>query len=214
MKITDSLLRSWGACSDGREYFKSIFPQGAEYATAQQQIATDHRYDWSHWLTNAAFSAAIKSPDNIATLVQDEIKSALDATKDSPQSAFGNYSKAASSGDRSTAASSGDGSTAASSGYVSTAASSGDRSTAASSGKYSKAASSGDGSTAASSGYGSKAASVGLQCFSKAGDNGCFVLFWNDGKRDRVTVAYVGENGIKADTLYGLNASGELVEAS
>jgi hypothetical protein len=90
--------------------------------------------------------------------------------------------------------------------------SSGNYSKAASSGDGSTAASSGDGSTAASSGYGSKAAAVGLRGRSKAGDNGCFALFWNDGKRDRITVAYVGEDGVKADTWYRLNDTGTLVE--
>ncbi len=151
----------------------------------------------------------------------------------------GYYSTAASSGYSSKAASSGDSSTAASSGYSSTAASSGDYSKAASSGNYSKAASSGDYSKAASSGNSSKAASsgnystaassgnyskasasgkntiamvAGKNCMLMAGENGCIAGCWFDGVRNRIAIAYVGENGIEADTWYQLSDNGKWVK--
>ncbi|MDE2022264.1 MAG: hypothetical protein KGI71_05140 [Patescibacteria group bacterium] len=120
----------------------------------------------------------------------------------------------------STAASSGADSTAASSGTYSKAASSGADSTAASSGVGSTAASSGVGSTAASSGVGSKAASSGKKTIAmvagyagcaKAGPSGCIALAYDDGKRPRIVVGYVGE-GIEPDTWYRVD-NGQLVRA-
>jgi len=171
LNITKDLLRSWSACADGYAYFLEHWSDGSTYAAVQAKLREDRKTNWSVWLTAHVWEAAIADPSSsIAALAQAEVDEAITTTKDSPNSASGyfskaassgNYSKAASSGDRSTAASSGDGSTAASSGDGSTAASSGYGSTAASSGNYSKAASSGYGSTAASSGYGSTAASSG-----------------------------------------------------
>ena len=46
-----------------------------------------------------------------------------------------------------------------------------------------------------------------------AGVGGMIVLGWHDGyRRSRVTVGYVGENGIKPDTMYRLNGEGEFEE--
>ena len=194
-QITDDTLASWNACEKGRKWFRAHFPQGGAYNEVQAALRANRRYEWSSWLTTAAFAAALKDPAGIAALATDEVSEALEATKGSPNS------------------SSGDGSKAASSGYGSKAASSGDGS---------KAASSGNGSTAASSGYGSKAASSGEATIAmvagqngraKAGPNGCVALVWHDGQRNRIAVGYVGEDGIKADTWYRLDAAGRFVEA-
>ena len=91
------------------------------------------------------------------------------------------------------------------SGYSSTAASSGNYSKAASSGNYSKAASSGDNTIAMA---------AGLNCIVKSGENGCFSTVWFDGTRNRIAVGYVGENGIKPNTPYRLNSSGEFVDVT
>ena len=52
------------------------------------------------------------------------------------------------------------------------------------------------------------------KCSAKAGKNGAIALTrWVESeKRFRISVAYVGENGIKPDTFYTLNAAGEFVE--
>jgi len=47
----------------------------------------------------------------------------------------------------------------------------------------------------------------------KSGKGGCFALTWHDGTRNRIVVGYVGEDGIKADTWYRVEA-GKLVEAA
>ena len=126
----------------------------------------------------------------------------------------GYYSNAASSGDSSKAASSGDSSKAASSGNSSKAASSGDYSTAASSGNSSKAASSGDYSTAQAKGKDTIAMVAGREGAASGGENGCFALAWYDekAKRNRIVTGYVGEDGIKAATLYRVNKKGALEE--
>ena len=92
--------------------------------------------------------------------------------------------------------------------------SSGDSSTAASSGYYSTAASSGDSSTAVAKGINTIAMAAGTDCFVSAGENGCFATCYFDpqAKRNLIVVGYVGENGIKADTLYKLTDEGEWEE--
>lgn len=46
-----------------------------------------------------------------------------------------------------------------------------------------------------------------------ADDRGVLVLEWFDGERTRLTVAYVGEDGIKPNTYYRVNERGEVVPA-
>jgi hypothetical protein len=161
VKITLDWLKDHDACSDARAAFAEKFPDGAEYGVVQDALRAEHKLEWSVWLTDRAWRNLIAAPDSIGAFAVSEVERAIAGTKNSPNSASGYGSKAASSGNYSTAASSGDGSTAASSGDYSKAASSGDGSTAASSGYGSTAASSGNYSTAASSGDGSKAASSG-----------------------------------------------------
>ena len=185
-QITDDTLASWNACEKGRKWFRAHFPQGGAYNEVQAALRANRRYEWSSWLTTAAFAAALKYPAGIADLATDEVSEVLEATKGSPNSSSGDYSKAASSGDYSTAASSGNGSTAASSGDYSTAASSGEATIAMVAGQNGRA---------------------------KAGPNGCVALVWHDGQRNRIAVGYVGEDGIKADTWYRLDAAGRFVEA-
>ena len=126
----------------------------------------------------------------------------------------GHSSQLASSGDYSKLASSGDYSQLASSGYSSKLASSGYSSQLASSGDYSQLASSGDYSRLASSGESSIIACSGINSKVKGGKNCALSLSrWVEHeKRYRITVAYVGENGIKQDTWYTLDDDGNFVE--
>jgi hypothetical protein len=60
------------------------------------------------------------------------------------------------------------------------------------------------------------AACFGVDSRAKAGENGCIVLtYWDErAERPRVVVGYVGKRGLKADTWYGANSRGELVEVA
>lgn len=115
-QITGETLATWNACADGLKWFLTQFPQGAAYGDVQAALRAEYLHEWSGWLTNAVFAAAIKEPARIASLVKDEVAIAVAETVGSPNSASGDGSTAASSGYGSTAASSGDGSKAASSG--------------------------------------------------------------------------------------------------
>ena len=168
-------------------------------------------------------SITIKASLDIAALVSASVEWVFNKAKETGAGnvASGDSSTAASSGYSSTAASSGDSSTAASSGYSSTAASSGYSSTAASSGYYSTAASSGDSSKAASSGNYSTAAcdTNGFACVAGIGGRVKGALgsalscgYRDSEKRNRIAVAYVGENGIKPDVWYSINDAGEFQE--
>ena len=186
MKITKDLLKKWGACTDGYKWYVNKFPQGAKYSEVNKALRDDKRYNDSGWLTNKVFAAFFEQPELIASVVAAEVQQTLNETKDSPNSSSGDSSKAASSGNYSTAASSGD---------------------------SSKAASSGDYSKAEAKGLQTVAMVAGHNGLARAGEKGAFAPAWLDGEQMRIAVGIVGENGIKADTWYCVNKTGQLVEA-
>ena len=136
--------------------------------------------------------------------------------------ASGNYSKLAASGNDSQLAASGYGSQLAASGYGSQLAASGNDSRLAASGYGSKLAASGYGSRLAASGDYSQLAASGENCVcvaaspgstARAGAGGAIALTYHDGKRYRIAVAYVGENGIEPNVDYRVTDAGEFVKA-
>ena len=150
-------------------------------------------------------SITIKASLDIAALVSASVEWVFNKAKETGAGnvASGYSSTAASSGNYSKAASSGNSSTAASSGYSSTAASSGNASTAASSGNASTAACDTNG-FACVAGIGGRvkgALGSALSCGYRDSE-----------KRNRIAVAYVGENGIKPDVWYSINDAGEFQE--
>jgi hypothetical protein len=62
-----------------------------------------------------------------------------------------------------------------------------------------------------STGYASRIAAIGLESTASAGPNSAICLAWHDGNRPRFSVAYVGENGIKENTFYKLDSTGNFV---
>ena len=98
------------------------------------------------------------------------------------------------------------------SGNNSQLAASGNNSQLAASGYNSQLAASGYNSQLAASGDYSIAVGVDENCMAKAGEGGCIALRWTKDKKPRLSIAYVGENGIKADTYYKLDKAGEFVE--
>ena len=120
-QITKDLLKPWSPCTSGYKWFLDKFPQGGGYAEVNSALRAEKRYDYSSWLTNHVFASLLEHPEQIAGLVDSEVKQAIDETKGSTESSSGDYSKAASSGDYSTAASSGDYSTAEAKGTMTVA---------------------------------------------------------------------------------------------
>ena len=57
-------------------------------------------------------------------------------------------------------------------------------------------------------------AQAGYEGSAAAGENGIIQILWHDGKRHRLAVRYVGENGIKPNVEYHLDAEGQFVEVT
>jgi len=154
----------------------------------------------------ASATLTIEAELKLPELVKSAIKWIADACTTTEPAASGNYSQLAASGDYSKLAASGYSSQLAASGYSSKLAASGYSSKLAASGNYSKLAASGNSSIAVS---------AAPNCTASAGKNGCIALTrWVESeKRYRVSVAYVGENGIEENVFYKLNDVGEFVKA-
>jgi hypothetical protein len=104
-------------------------------------------------------------------------------------------------------------------GYTAESSATGDYGHASATGDYGHASASGySGHASATGDYGHASASgyygwacTGRNGAAKAGIDGTISILWWDGKRNRLAVGYVGEDGIKADTLYQV-VSGKLRE--
>ncbi len=242
LTITLRLLREWQACSDGRQWFETKFPQGGTYPAVQQALRDDRRFADSRWLTNAVFRSLLKDPVGVMAAVDEdtaaEIKSVQDATKvettlvvvdssgtDTLNDGGKRDARIGSSGYGARIGSSGDDARIGSSGYGARIGSSGDDARIGSSGDDARIGSSGYGARIGSSGYGARITATGekavIACAgqgskAKAGPGGAIALTWFDeaAGRPRISVAYVGENDIKADTWYALDDSGAFVEVS
>ena len=100
-------------------------------------------------------------------------------------------------------------------GYQSAASNTGDYSAASNTGDYSAASNTGNRSAAEVSGSHSVAAAFGIESKARASENSAIVLCYrnDEGELIHIRASKVGENGIKADTWYVLNESGEFEEA-
>ncbi|EJI9077626.1 hypothetical protein NE906_004193, partial [Salmonella enterica] len=99
-----------------------------------------------------------------------------------------------------------------SSGYNAQIGSSGDDARIGSSGDDARIGSSGYNAQITASGKNSVVACAGSIERIVLGENGCTSVPWHDGKRIRIAVAYVGENGIEANTPYYVNDEGQFVK--
>ena len=126
----------------------------------------------------------------------------------------GYQSAATNTGDWSAATNTGYQSAATNTGYRSAATNTGHQSAATNTGYQSAATNTGDWSAAEVSGCGSIAIATGLNSKSKADNGGAIVCVYRDCNGDlmHIKASKVGENGIKANTWYTLDANGEFIE--
>ena len=126
----------------------------------------------------------------------------------------GNWSAATNTGNQSAATNTGNQSAATNTGYQSAATNIGNRSAATNTGNRSAATNTGNWSAAEVSGHGSIAITTGHDSKSKADNGGAIVCVYRDCNGDlmHIKASKVGENGIKANTWYTLDANGEFVE--
>ena len=135
----------------------------------------------------------------------------------------GNRANAATTGNRANAATTGNWANAATTGYRANAATTGNRANAATTGYRANAATTGEGANAAATGNWANAATTGEQAVAaalgikgqaKAGVGGAIVLCYrtSNGNLIHVRASKVGENGIKPDAWYVLDADGNFVE--
>ncbi|ECT1020791.1 hypothetical protein DPO11_11850 [Salmonella enterica] len=142
-------------------------------------------------------------------------RSAASNTGDySAASNTGDYSAASNTGNYSAASNTGDYSAASNTGYRSAASNTGDYSAASNTGNYSAASNTGYRSAAEVSGSHSVAAALGIEGKARASANSAIVLCYrnDEGELIHIRASKVGENGIKPDAWYTLNADGQFVE--
>ena len=174
-------------------------------------------------LVSASIEYTTRNADPVKTKHAKGYQSAASTTGyRSAASATGYQSAASTTGCRSAASTTGYRSAASATGYqgaasttgdMSAASATGDRSAASTTGYQSAASATGDQSAASATGYDAVAAAFGLSSTATAGDGGIVVLAWHDGARKRMTVGYVGENGIEAGVAYRCDDAGKLVRA-
>ena len=191
LQITKDRVKSWAACSDGYRWFLGKFPEGAEFVPVYRALIADKRGDDADWLVGKLFDEL----DTTTRVKQTAIIAGADAAAIAAQVAAG--ADAATTGYRANAATTGEGANAATTGYRANAATTGYRANAATTGEH------------------AVAAALGIEAKAKAGAGGAIVLTHRNDDGDLICIraAMVGQDGIKPDVWYELNADGEFVES-
>ena len=191
--------------------------------TGYQSAATNTGYQ-SAATNTGNYSAATNTGNYSAATNTGDYSAATNTGNRSAATNTGNRSAATNTGNRSAATNTGNRSAATNTGYYSAATNTGNRSAATNTGNRSAATNTGDYSAATNTGYQSAAevkgaesvaASLGIQGRARAAAGGAIVLCYrdeNDGRLIHIRASKVGENGIKPDTWYALDAQGEFVE--
>ncbi|MEL5255224.1 hypothetical protein PTQ95_10615 [Serratia nevei] len=228
MQITKEQVKAWHACTDGYRWFLEKFPQGGAYAAVHQALTEDKRFDNARWLVSQMYKTHLNSAEFIKAetaatdkMVTDLTSMEQPADKIEGENSSGDYARIGSSGDYARIGSSGYNARIGSSGYNARIGSSGYNAQIGSSGYNARIGSSGYNARIGSSGYNARIDATGKNAVVAAagsvrrivlGEGGCVVIPYHDGTRTRFAVAYVGENGIKANTPYAVNDNGEFVE--
>ena len=160
-------------------------------------------------------SAATNTGNRSAATNTGDYSAATNTGYQSAATNTGNRSAATNTGNRSAATNTGNQSAATNTGDYSAATNTGNRSAATNTGNQSAATNTGNQSAAEVKGSESVAASLGIQGRARAAAGGAIVLCYrdeNDGRLVHIRASKVGENGVKPDTWYALDAEGEFVE--
>ncbi|EIK1041256.1 hypothetical protein LJU78_001582 [Salmonella enterica] len=173
-------------------------------------------------LTSSGDDARIGSSGDDARIGSSGYNARIGSSGDDARIGSSGYNaQIGSSGDDARIGSSGDDAQIGSSGYNAQIGSSGYNAQIGSSGYNAQIGSSGDDARIGSSGYNARITASGknsvVACAGSIerivlGENGCTSVPWHDGKRIRIAVAYVGENGIEANTPYYVNDEGQFVK--
>ncbi|HIB1552576.1 TPA: hypothetical protein ACWV58_003836 [Salmonella enterica subsp. enterica serovar Muenchen] len=191
MHIDKSQVKAWHACTDGYRWFLDKFPQGGAYADVHGALIADKRYDDARWLVEQMYLTFLDSAEFIQaeTAVTDKMVGELTSMKHPSDQVEGENS----------------------SGNYARIGSSGNYARIGSSGNYAQIGSSGNYARITATGNRSVVACAGSVERIVLGENGCASVPWYDGKRIRIAVAYVGENGIEANIPYYVNDEGQFV---
>ncbi|ELW8536768.1 hypothetical protein SIL58_001818 [Salmonella enterica] len=206
MQITKEQVKSWHACTDGFRWFLDKSPQGGAYADVHGALIADKRFDDARWLVDKMYRTHLDKAEFIQaeTAATDKMVGELTSSGDDARiGSSGDDARIGSSGDDAQIGSSGDDAQIGSSGYNAQIGSSGDDARIGSSGYNARITASGKNSVVACAGSIERIV---------LGENGCTSVPWHDGKRIRIAVAYVGENGIEANTPYYVNDEGQFVK--
>ncbi|EMF2234084.1 hypothetical protein WM652_003783 [Salmonella enterica] len=232
--ITKEQLKKWHACTEGYRWFLDKFPQGGTYTDVHDALIADEHYDDARWLVDKMYDTYLDNPEFIRaeTDMTNKMVGGLTSMEHPSDQAegeniSGDYARIGSSGYNARIGSSGynarigsSGNYAriGSSGYNARIGSSGNYARIGSSGNYARIGSSGDDARIGSSGNNARITATGngsvVACAGSVGrivlgEGGCASVPWHDGKRIRIAVAYVGENGIEANTPYYVNDEGQ-----
>jgi hypothetical protein len=238
LMVTKQRLKEWGACADGRDWFKAKFPQGALFAEVYEALRGDRRYSDSDWLVEHVFkdlttAECVRETCVITGADEKTIKANATTTGDRANSATtgywansattgnwansattGNWANSATTGNWANSATTGNWANSATTGNWANSATTGNWANSATTGDRANSATTGDRANSATTGEGAVAAALGGNSKAKAGPKGAIVLVNRDknGAIRHIRASKVGENGIKADVWYSLNDAGEFVE--
>ena len=192
------------ACEYPLDVFSYYPPSSSRFAIVKMHGETSKDSDDTKIASaKITIETEIKLPEMINRAV-DWIKNKINWSDDNTSN----------TGNRSAATNTGDWSVATNTGDWSVATNTGDWSVATNTGNRSAATNTGDWSVAEVSGRGSIAITTGRDSKSKADNGGAIVCVYRDSNGDLIHIkaSKVGENGIKANTWYTLDANGEFIE--
>jgi len=192
------------ACEYPLDVFSYYPPSDSRFAVVKMHGETSKDSDDTKIASaKITIETEIKLPEMINRAV-DWIKDKINWSDDNTSNT-GYQSAATNTGDWSAATNTGYQSAATNTGYQSAATNTGDWSAATNTGNQSAATNTGDWSIAITTGRDSK---------SKADNGGAIVCVYRDSNGDLIHIkaSKVGENGIKVNTWYTLDANGEFVE--